>query len=141
LILFGVLIAAFIALPMITDGLSLRESAYPFPWDFYLGLILFLLLFIFGACPLISYFRLKRQGYLGPNHIGLSNDGARLDGPKGQSLVYWSAVKRLVQTKSRLFLFIGPSNAIVVPKRAFADQGGFEAAIGEAKALLNASGV
>jgi hypothetical protein len=139
LILFGALIAAFIALPMITNGLTFRESAYWFPWDFYLGLVLFLLLFIFGACPPISYFRSKRQGFLGPNHIGLSSDGARLEGPKGQSLVYWSAVKHLVETKSRLFLFIGPSNAIVIPKRAFADQAGFEAAIGEAKAHLNAS--
>ena len=138
-ILFGVLIAAFIALPMITDDLSLRESAYWFPWDFYLGLIVFLLLLIFGACPLISFFRLKRQGFLGPNHIGLSKEGARLEGPKGESLIYWSAVKPLVETKSRLFLFVGPSNAIVLPRRAFVDQAGLSAAVGEAKAFLNAS--
>ena len=134
LILFGVLIAAFIALPIIMDGESLRETVCWFPWGFYLGLVAFLLLFLFGACPLISYFRLKRQGLLGPNQFEFSNDGVRLETRKGESLIYWSAVTRFVTTKNRLFLFIGPANALVLPRRAFGDQGSFNAVIANAKA-------
>jgi hypothetical protein len=126
-ILFGILIAIFISLPIIIDGQSLRESVRWFPWDIYLGLIAFLLLFLFGAGPLIAYFRAKRQGALGPNVLALSDDGVRFEGPKGESLIYWHAFTRFVATRSRFLLFIGPANALVLPKRAFADQMSFEA--------------
>lgn len=137
---FGVLTAIFVVWPILFDGLNFHESVRWFPWSFYLGLIAFLLAFLFVACPLIGYFRAKRQGVLGPNHFGLSPEGIRVESPKGQSLVYWSAVKRMAATKSRFFLFFGPVNALVLPRRAFESQAGFEAAQTEARVLLTGRG-
>lgn len=139
LVLFGILIAIFIAVPIILDGLSFLESVRWFPWDFYLGLIGFLLLFLFGVCPLINYFRLKRQGVLGPNYFEFADDGVRLESPKGKLLVYWNAVTRFVTSQTRFLLFIGPANALVVPRRAFESQAGYEASISDAKAYWDAA--
>jgi len=139
LILIGVLVAVFVVLPIVLDGLTFRESVRSFPWNFYFGLTAFLLLFLFGASPLIGFFRAKRQNLLGPHQLTLSNEGVRVESPKGQSLVYWSAIQRTTATRSRLFLFIGPMSALIFPRRAFRDQTSFEAAIGEAKGLWTAS--
>jgi YcxB-like protein len=134
LILIGALVVIFLAIPVLFDGVSLQESIDWFPWLFYAGLTAFLLLFVFGACPLIAYYRSKCQEELGPNRFEFLDEGLRVQGPKAQSLVYWSAVKRVTATKNRLFIFIGPALAFIVPSRAFRDQAAFEAAFAEAKA-------
>jgi hypothetical protein len=138
-ILFGILIAVLIAISMFLDGASLNESVSWFPWDFYLGLVIILLLFIFCVCPLIAYLRTRRQGALGPNYFGWSDEGVRFENRKAKSLVYWSAVKRVVATKRRVFLFFGPANALVLPRRAFDDRESFDAAAREANAFWNAA--
>jgi hypothetical protein len=135
----GVLAAVFVAIPIALDGLTFRESVRSFPWDFYLGLTVLLLLFVFGVCPLIGFFRAKRQGLLGPVQLTLSNEGVRVESRKGQSLVYWSAIPRTIATKSRLFLFIGSVTALVLPRRAFGDQKSFETAMSAAKSYWAAS--
>jgi hypothetical protein len=124
-ILFGILIALFIALP-VADGSTFWESVSWFPWRMYLGLVAFLLGFLFGICPLISYIHAKRQGTVGPHFIGLSKEGLRLKSPQGESLVYWSGVKRIVASRSRLFAFISPSSAIILPRRAYDSQASFQ---------------
>src|SRR5215213_5944016 len=88
-VLIGILVAVFIALPMVLDRVSFRESVSWFPWNFYLGLTAFLVFFLFGVCPLIAYFRSKRNGDLGPNRLKFSDEGVRIESPKGESLVYW----------------------------------------------------
>jgi hypothetical protein len=102
-------------------------------------LTVLLLLFVFGVCPLIGFFRAKRQGLLGPVQLTLSNEGVRVESRKGQSLVYWSAIPRTIATKSRLFLFIGSVTALVLPRRAFGDQKSFETAMSAAKSYWAAS--
>lgn len=133
LILFGILMVIFIVL-LLLDGATIRESLSWFPFGLYLGLAAFLLAFLMGVAPLISYFRSKRQGTLGPNHIIATDEGVRIDGPKGQSLVYWSAFQRIVIAGNRLLLFIGPVQAFVFPKRVFPDEASFAACVKEAEA-------
>ena len=130
----GVLAAVLITLPVVLDGASLQDVANWIPWELFLWAGLALLAFYMGVCPLISYFAAKRKGGLGPQRFALSDAGVRVEGPKGESLIYWSTLKRVTTSRDRLFLFIGPALAFVLPTRIFTDRVAFEAVVEEAKA-------
>ncbi|MCB1592117.1 MAG: YcxB family protein [Alphaproteobacteria bacterium] len=45
---------------------------------------------------------------------------------RSETLYKWSAVKGVDQDRNHIFIFLGPSLAYIVPKRAFADEAAFE---------------
>lgn len=96
-------------------------------WWFPLGFGVILLAFWFGVCPLIGYLRSKRRRVLGPNGFSLSVRGVDVRTPDTESLVYWSGIKRVLRTKQRLYLFMTPASALIMPRRAFATNESFDA--------------
>lgn len=137
--LFAILVGALIGLFSLMDGSSVVEQVQSFPWKFYSGLIASLLLFVFLVAPAISYLRARRRGLLGPHQISVLDDGIKVESPQGESLLYWSAITRLVATSKRLFLFVSPVNALIVPRRAFANQDDFDDSIVQARHRWKAS--
>src|SRR5215212_2803208 len=119
-------------LPVVLDGVSVQDSLAWVPWQICLWVGVVLLLFYFAACPLIGYARLKRQGLLGLHRFTLLDDGVRVESPRGETLAYWQGLKRVTATPSRLFLFVGPTMAFVLPRRAFHDPAEFDVAVADA---------
>ena len=86
----------------------------------------FLIAYWFAACPLIGYLQRKRRGMLGPIRFSLRARGVEAVGPNSESLSYWSGIKKVVQTKRRLYLFLTPASALIMPRRAFATDDEFQ---------------
>src|SRR5436190_4950483 len=133
LISMGIMGLVFLAIPIVVDGATLRQSASWFPLELVLGLSAFLLLFIVGICPSIFYIRMRRQGLLGPNRTSFSDEGVKVESTKAQSLVFWPAFNRIAVTKARLFMFTTPASAIILPKRAFQGEAEFEEWVDQAQ--------
>jgi len=88
-----------------------------------------------GFVFLLVVFYRRRQGFTVVNEAAVASDRHRLAiGPEGvrhacrtgEALTRWLAVAKVGVTTEHVFLFIGPGNAYVVPRRAFADASAFE---------------
>lgn len=123
------LVLVLLAILTVFGGTSLIDSVLGFPWEFILGLMGLIILIRMAVAPLANYFDGRRARNLGPIRFELRGEGIRVEARDGQTLVYWSAVKRVKATKSRLFLFTGQALAFVVPMRAFSNRGEFEAEV------------
>lgn len=132
ILLLPVIVLAILMLLAVIGGSSIVDSIFEFPWEFIFGLVGLLLLARVGLSPLISYIDARRARNLGPIRFELSGDGIRIEAQDGQSLLYWSAVKRVAATRRRLFLFTG-STALILPRRVLRDQAQFEATIYQAR--------
>lgn len=87
-------------------------------------------LVIGGLCDLFFVYRLKRKimsmvkyndGILGERTIEIDENGLSEYSPKIQSRYEWSAMHQLTQDAENLYLFINDLQAVVVPKRYFAN--------------------
>jgi hypothetical protein len=120
------LVGVILIFPLL-DGLSLSASLRIADWWLPPTIGVPLVGFWFGICPLIGYFRSKRRGVLGPIRFSFSARGIDFVTPKAESLVYWSAVRRILRTERRLYLFLTASSAFILPRRAFATDHEFKA--------------
>lgn len=119
---------AFVVEWLLLDGRTFWQAQAELwaEWDISIYAGLFYFVFLIGLCPLFSYFRTRRQGLLGPNRFSFNDGGVRVESPKADSLVFWPTFKRVVFTKQRLFLFVTPASAFILPRRAFDNQAEFE---------------
>jgi len=87
-----------------------------------LGLAVFLAI----SCTVFLGWKRKRrmqrvpQRILGARMTRIGPDGLFGRFPRREVLSYWSGITEIAEDEDYLFFFTGPSNAYVVPKRAFA---------------------
>lgn len=132
LLILEAFFVGLILIPLLLDGWSLGEALRTADWwlPLLVGAIVLFLWFVF--CPLIGFWRTKRMDALGPNRYSFESNIIRVETPRIESLVKWSAVKRIVVSRDRLFLFIRPGVAFIIPRRAFNSDEGFQAWIDRA---------
>ena len=129
----AVLIAVLAGIDVVMGDATILDAIRWIPWWLLATVaVVWGVTFLFVA-PLIGYIRARRQRILGPNLVSFRGDGIQLEGRQGQSLVYWSAIKRVVANRTRPYLFIRSRVAIVVPRRAVESDAEFEAFIGAAE--------
>jgi hypothetical protein len=107
------------------NGATVVESLSNLPWKLLVIGGVLLVVFWFGICPLIGYFRMRRSGVIGPNQVTVTDRGIKLVTPRAESLVYWSGIRRTVLTSERFYLFLVTAGAIIVPRRSFGDVSDF----------------
>ena len=119
-ILEAIFIALILGLPLL-DGATVLQAIESADWWFALGMGLILLIFYAVFCPLIGYVRSKHQKVLGPNYFSFSDDGVSVENAKSKSVVFWSGIAKVVTSNRRLYLFLRPGVALIIPKRASPD--------------------
>jgi len=139
LVIVELIFVAVILVPLLLDGRSFRDVVRFADWWFPLLMSLVMLVLWFGLCPFISYWRTKRLGALGPNRFWFEEKGIKVQTPRIDSLVYWSALKRISVSKERLFLFVTPGAALIIPRRAVPSDHEFEAWAKRAKSMWSAA--
>jgi len=137
-VLETIFIALILVLPLI-DGATLLQAIEQADWWFALGMGLILLIFYAGFCPLIGYFRSKRQKVLGPNYFSFDGEGVSVENAKAKSVVFWSGITRVLRSDTRLFLFIRPGVAFIIPRRALPSFEAFSMLAEEADARWRAA--
>lgn len=75
----------------------------------------------------------RRLRVLEPQWFEAVAEGFEARSDRGHSLVRWSAVRRLEVEGTRLFVFVSPDSAYIVPSRAFAADADFEAFVSAAR--------
>lgn len=118
-ILLEIFFVGMIVVPGLIEGWGTAAVLRYADWVFPICAGLFLILAWFGLCPLLAYWRTKRQRALGPNRFRLESDGIRVEAPRAESLIYWPSVKRVIASRQRLFLFVTNSSALIIPRRSF----------------------
>ena len=116
----------------LADDATFYEAIRWIDWKLLLIGGLVLIAFWFGLCPLLGYWRIKGAGVLGPSRFSLVDRGIRIESPKAESVVYWSGIRRTIQTSSRFYLFLVTTGAIIIPRRAFDSDAAYRAWIDEA---------
>ena len=140
LILEAIFIAIVLA-PLLIDGATFLQAIEWADWRFPLGMAVFLVVFYVGICPLIGYFRSKRQKMLGPNYFSFGEEGVSVENPKSKSVVFWSGIKNVVKSDRRLFLYLRPGVALIIPKRALPSVESFDTLADEASSRWKAAQV
>lgn len=69
----------------------------------------------------------KNAGLLGPHTVELTDEGVVERTPVRELKVKWEAVEKVASTDSHLFLWTSGFNALVLPRRAFADEDALKA--------------
>ena len=129
LVPLGILGAIFVALGVALSGETMGEALASFPWELWGWLAGALGILNFGIVPLIAWFSLNRRQGGQPLTIAIQQDGVSVTSKNGAGLVYWSAIKRISATESRLLLFVGMASAIIVPARALPDNRTFHSMV------------
>lgn len=64
----------------------------------------------------------SNKAMIGRQRITLQDDSLYCEAPSGESKVKWDAVERVVVNNNHVLLYLGSMNALVIPKRAFANE-------------------
>ncbi|MBI3725473.1 YcxB family protein [bacterium] len=76
----------------------------------------------------------RSTGQYGEQRMRISPDGIFVSGPTGETLKYWKAVHRIVESGGHAFIFTGHLQAFILPRRAFASSEAREAFLARARA-------
>ena len=119
------LLAIQLGFPM-QDGASLREAFETVDWRVigFFGILIFLVRLVTLAIR-HAWQRLRRR----PDVIQfqLLEDGPHFVSDGITGTIYWKRIKKFRSTDDRLFYYISRGSALIVPRRAFADDERFEA--------------
>lgn len=66
------------------------------------------------------YLDSENKGGIGNHFIAIGPEGVRERSPVGESTTAWMGIERIEENEHYLFLYTGPLQAHVIPKRAFA---------------------
>jgi hypothetical protein len=61
----------------------------------------------------------SNKAIIGKQQITTSDEGLVCETQAGNSRINWSSIEKVVQNDEYIFLYVGATNAIVIPKRAF----------------------
>jgi hypothetical protein len=92
-----------------------------------LVLIAFILAFlaVITILPMIS--RKQNKLLYCDRKVSIDNDAFYTESEYNRSETRWSVVRKLVRTRSYIFMFLGQHNAVVVPRRAFEEAAQWDA--------------
>jgi hypothetical protein len=62
------------------------------------------------------------RGHLRPTRVVLSDAGVTTERQHERSFVAWAGIEKVTATDDHLYLFDAPFSAVIVPRRAFADE-------------------
>jgi hypothetical protein len=121
------------------DGWPLRYAYHAIDWKVLaIGAIAVAVLWI-TICPVIGYARMKRARVLGPTSYEIVKKGLLVRSPAAESLVFWKTMHRTKKVWGRLFLFISPGGALIVSRRMFDTEAGFEQFVSAVKEQISQS--
>jgi hypothetical protein len=119
---------AIIVLPLVFHA-PLRQSVMSVAGYYGPPLIIFFIFAIFFVfhryvlVPAVWRDMLESDGFYGQeNRVTVTNSGIAYRAGHVTSKVPWRAVERVVDTYDCIFLFTGRNNAVIVPRRAFANE-------------------
>jgi len=79
------------------------------------------------------------RGLLGKCTLSIAVDGSRVVRETGESTFAWCAVDRIVTAERYVYIYVGATSALVIPKSAFADPAGCEWFVERARAWHEAA--
>lgn len=134
---FVVLFALYSGLVVATDGwgaLGAELAAVGRSWVGWVvgGLMLLIAVLLLVLAVLLVVLKLllprvakqlvsEEGSLLGRHRVAVEEGGVRLETPKASGFYSWSGVLELVDAPAYLVLFVDVASAVMVPKRAFAD--------------------
>jgi hypothetical protein len=124
-----------IVLPLIfsmIDGYSLTSSVRSMDWSFTAYMILILVAWLI-VVTIVAYWLRRKRGLHGPMRFWLTDEGVAVRNRQMDLVVFWTTIKSIKLTGSRIFLFITLRSALIVPRRAFGGDADFEAFAAAAK--------
>jgi hypothetical protein len=108
-----------------------------------LGSLLFLVMFtvfLQRAQPGIIERRLRRlfrgsegKGAFRPKRLTISPDGLTTVSDYTSTILLWPASEKVAATEAHVFFYTSPTDAVIVPKRAFADEWRFTEFVDQAR--------
>jgi len=81
----------------------------------------------------------ENRGLLGKCTLSIAVDGLRVVRETGESTFAWCAVERIVTSERHVYIYVGATSALVIPKDAFADPAGCEWFVERARAWHEAA--
>ena len=108
---------------------EMRQNLWPLllgPVGFLICYPLFYRWSIRRNCQRIMY-EGDRRGYFGPRSLSLETYGVRESTIRGETIRSWASVCGLVTVRQHALIYTSPTEAFVVPKRAFKDDDAFDA--------------
>ena len=123
------LAGATVLLLIATAGLvPLRVSGFLQPWMLMLGPALTCGMLLLWSLPRRSIARaIRSDPKRFPTHtqtLRLTPSGIDIDGGRAQvSSIHWTGVERIDETANHIYLFLHRVRAVVIPKRAFPNEG------------------
>jgi hypothetical protein len=79
------------------------------------------------------------RGLFGPHSLELTPEGIHETTAVSTSTYAWTGIERIADDDSHLYLYVSPTSAYVVPKRAFASAEGARTFLAQASAYRHAS--
>jgi hypothetical protein len=125
--IIAIMAAILIAIPVILSligGDPIGESIAAIDWRFTGWMILFLICWLI-VVTVITYGIRRLRGLHGPIRLSLNSDGVAFRNREMDGVVFWSAIKGVKLSRSRIFLFISRRSALIVPRRVFASDDQF----------------
>jgi hypothetical protein len=74
-----------------------------------------------------------KNNFIGIHKYSVSPEGVR---DNDEAVVKWTAIENIAQTDAHIFILVYPKKAIIIPKRAFADEAAINHFMQEVKTIL-----
>jgi hypothetical protein len=87
------------------------------------AIFLSVLITIISVATLLSMISKKNKTVYCERSLTVGADGFVVESKYGRSETRWTMVQKLARTRSHIFLYLNSDAAVVVPRRAFADEG------------------
>ena len=118
IVVMAAILIAIPVIPSLIDGAPVAESIAAIDWQFTAWAILFFTCWLI-VITVITYAIRRVRGLHGPIRVSLKSGGVAFRNREVDGVVFWSAIKSVRLSRSRIFLFISRRSALVVPRRAF----------------------
>jgi hypothetical protein len=80
-----------------------------------------LIVYAFASARLLLRLR-RTRGVLGEHRFELGADGLRELSESGETRLAWGSARKLLRTRSFLFVFVRPASLLLLPRRNFPDR-------------------
>jgi YcxB-like protein len=120
------------------DGFSLRATVRAIDWSFTGWMFLIIVAWLI-TITVVTYCLRRKRGLHGSLRFRLRSDGVAVRNRQMDMVVFWSTIRAINVSRSRLFLLITRRSALIVPKRAFDSDTDFQAFVGTAEKYWRAN--
>ena len=93
----------------------------------YSAAAVFIAFVLYFVSPSVTAWRRARNGWGRPMFVSLTPNGLAMRHPAQDSSYHWSAIKKVMTSRTRIFIFTTPVCAIILPRRVFSSDQQFEA--------------